>query len=97
MADVLYIMQEHGFQIEVVSDAVFQQKLNAAAEDSALSDAVSGLIAYMNSDTSVTRCMLDASIRYTTEALFRLGFKWPITSPNYLHNMLSALDELGMF
>ena len=97
MADVIYIMQEHGFQIDVVSDAVFQQKLNAAAEDPAFSDAVGGLIAYMNNDTSVTRCMLDASIRYTTEALFRLGFKWPITSPNYLHNMISALDELGMF
>ena len=97
MADVIYIMREHGFPIEVVSDAVFQQKLNTAAEDPVLSDAVGGLIAYMNNDTSVTRCMLDASIRYTTEALFRLNFKWPITSPNYLHNMISALDELGMF
>lgn len=97
MADVIYIMQQHGFRIEVVSDAHFQQKLNAAAEDPALSDTVGGLIAYMNNDNSVARCMLDASIRFTTEALFRLGFKWPITSPDYLSNMIAALDGLGMF
>lgn len=97
MADVIYIMQQHGFRIEVVSDAQFQQKLNAAAENPALSDAVGGLIAYMNNDTSVARCMLDASIRFTTEALFRLGFKWPITSPEYLRHMIAALDGLGMF
>ena len=97
MADVIYIMQQHGFRIEVVSDEQFQQKLNAAAEDPALSDTVGGLIAYMNKDNSVARCMLDASIRFTTEALFRLGFKWPITSPDYLSNMIAALDGLGMF
>ena len=62
-----------------------------------LSEAVGGLIAYMNNDTSVARSMLDASIRFTTEALFRLGFKWPITSPDYLNNMITGLDELGMF
>lgn len=97
MADVIFVMQQYGFPIEVVSDAQFQQRLNAAAEDPTLSDAVGGLIAYMNNDASVMRCMLDASIRFTTEALFRLGFKWPITTPDYLNNMIAALDGLGMF
>ena len=62
-----------------------------------MADTVGGLIAYMNNDSSVARSMLDASIRFTTEALFRLNFKWPITSPDYLNNMVAALDGLGMF
>ena len=97
MADVIYLMQKHGFNIEVVSDEQFQEKLNAAVEDPTRSESVGGLIAYMNNDTTVVRCMLDASIRFTTEALFRLGFKWPITSPEYLNSMIAALDGLGMF
>ena len=97
MADVIYIMQHHGFEIDVVSDQKFLQMLNAAAEDPRMSDAVGGLIAYANSEQSVDRRILDSSLRYTTEALFRLGFKWPITSPDYLRNMIDALDGLGMF
>lgn len=97
MADVIYIMQQHGFEIDVVSDQKFLQMLNAAAEDPRMSDAVGGLIAYANSEQSVDRRILDSSLRYTTEALFRLGFKWPITSPDYLRNMIDALDGLGMF
>lgn len=97
MADVIYIMQKHGFRIELVSDARFQESLNLAAQNPELSDSVGGLIAYMNNDTASVRCMLDASLRFTTEALFRLGFKWPITSPDYLSSMITALDGLGMF
>ena len=97
MADVIYLMQQHGFPIETVSDEQFQKKLNEAAENPELSDIVGGLIAYMNNDVTVERCMLDASLRFTTEALFRLGFKWPITSPEYLSRMIAALDGLGMF
>lgn len=97
MADVIYIMQQHGFEIDVVPDEKFLQMLNAAAEDPQMSDAVGGLIAYANSEQSVDRRILDSSLRYTTEALFRLGFKWPITSPDYLRNMIDALDGLGMF
>ena len=79
------------------TDMVPQQKLDAAVQDPALRDAVGGLIAYMNNDSIVRRSMLDASLTYTTQALFRLKFKWPITSPDYLSNMIAALDKLGMF
>ncbi|MEI3363768.1 MAG: hypothetical protein V8R75_15210 [Oscillospiraceae bacterium] len=68
----------------MVSDQKFLQMLNAAAEDPRMSDAVGGLIAYANSEQSVDCRILDSSLRYTTEALFRLGFSLPITSPDYL-------------
>jgi hypothetical protein len=97
MADVIYIMQTYGFDIEIVSDEVFQQKLDAAIQDPSLRDAVSGLLAYKNSDLNVRRSMLDASLFYTTQALFRVQFKWPITSPDYLKSMITTLDQLGMF
>lgn len=97
MADVIYVMNKNGFLIEIVSDEVFEERLNAAMENPDLADAVGGLIAYKNHESSVDRRMLDASIQYTTEALFRLDFKWPITSPEYLNKMISALEGLGMF
>ena len=35
--------------------------------------------------------------QFTTEVLYRLGYKWPITDDNYLENAINALDKLGFF
>ena len=33
----------------------------------------------------------------TINALFRLGFRWPIVDDGYLEKMIWALDSLGFF
>ena len=43
------------------------------------------------------RYMLGQSCAYTTNALYRLGFKWPVSGERYIAQMIKALDELIMF
>lgn len=96
MSDVIYAMNRHGFSIEIVPDEVFEATLKAAAGQEHKSDAVLGLIAYASDDEN-KRYEIMADNRFTVEALYRLGYKWPITDDAYLENAIFALDTLGFF
>ena len=96
MGDLIYAMRNHGFEIQIVSDDQFEQAVNdyaAAHEDS---EAVSGLIAYASRDGEQVYTV-GYKNQFTTEVLYRLGYKWPITDDNYLENAIDALDKLGFF
>ncbi|MBD5533226.1 MAG: NAD-dependent epimerase/dehydratase family protein, partial [Lachnospiraceae bacterium] len=96
MGDLIYAMKNHGFEIQIVSDDQFEQAVNdyaAAHEDS---EAVSGLIAYASRDGEQVYTV-GYKNRFTTEVLYRLGYKWPITDDKYLENAINALDKLGFF
>ena len=97
MSDVISAMNQCGFGIEVVPDEAFQLALHAALEDSNLNATVSGLIAYQSDDSGDKTYMLDADNRFTTEVLYRAGFKWPITGDSYLQGAVRALEGLGFF
>lgn len=96
MSDVIYAMRQYGFDIEVVSDERFEETLKEAAKNPDQSDAVLGLIAYASGDAH-PRYELMADNRFSVEALYRLGYKWPITDDLYLENAIRALDTLGYF
>jgi len=96
MSDVISAMNKCGFEIEVVPDEAFRRALHRALEDPGLQATVSGLIAYQ-SDDSGRAYMLDADNRFTTEILYRAGFKWPITGDSYLQGAVRALEGLGFF
>ena len=96
MGDVIFALRAHGFGIRVVEDDYFAQML---ADYSAIhegSDAVSGLIAYA-SHGEQSACYLGYDETFTTKALYRLGWKWPITDDKYLGEVTSKLDELDFF
>lgn len=58
--------------------------------------AVSSLVAYEgNRDETLQWMKWDN--RYTVKALYRLGFSWPLISPQYLNNNLRFLSEMGFF
>ena len=96
MSDVIYAMNNHGFKINVVSDDEFEKLVNEYASTHEGSEAVSGLIAYTSRGT--TRIYeLDYVNDFTTQVLYRLGFKWPITDDSYLENAIKALDNLEFF
>ena len=96
MGDVVYAMREFGFNIEVVPDDEFVQAVGDYAAEHENSDAVSGLIAYTSrSDSKIYAIDYDNS--FTTEVLYRLGYKWPITDDQYLENAIGALDKLNFF
>jgi thioester reductase-like protein len=90
MADAIDAMNRHGFKIRVVSDAEFDQTLRNSAQ----TEATAGLIVYDQNEPLVE---VSSSNAFTTESLYRLGFKWPMTSENYLENAIEVLDEFGFF
>ena len=60
-------------------------------------DASGALIAYNSREGAERRYMLEQNCAYTTNALYRLGFKWPVSGERYIEQMIKALDELIMF
>ncbi|WP_255882418.1 MULTISPECIES: non-ribosomal peptide synthetase [unclassified Ruminococcus] len=96
MSDVIYAMKSYGFNIEIVSDKEFDSALRSAAKQEDLSQAVLGLIAYATDDEN-RRYEIMADNRFTSEVLYRLDYKWPITDDAYLENAIKALDTLEFF
>lgn len=97
MADVIEQMNASGILVETVSDEEFQQTLLAALENEEKNELISGLIAYASSDADHSTAYIDADNSFTTKALYRLGFKWPMPDSSYLRNALKALETLGFF
>ena len=54
------------------------------------------LVAYSNKEGETLK-MVDSDRRFTINALFRLGFRWPIVDDGYLEKMIWALDSLSFF
>lgn len=44
-----------------------------------------------------TRIKIASDPAFTTKALYRLGFAWPITGREYLENLIQCLDEKAFF
>lgn len=96
MGDLIYAMRNHGFDIRIVKDAEFEQAVKEYAAAHEDSDAVSGLIAYASREEEPIY-PVGYTNQFTTEVLYRLGYKWPITDDRYLENAIDALDKLGFF
>ena len=90
-ADILYAMRAYGFAVEAVEDEAFDRRMAEAGS------AGGALIAYESKEGAERRYELGADCSFTVNALYRLGFKWPVTGETYIVRMLKALDELEMF
>ncbi len=78
-------------ELEAVEDEEFARRMAEAGS------AGGALIAYESKEGAERRYELGADCAFTTNALYRLGFKWPVTGETYIVQMLKALDELEMF
>ena len=94
--DVIAAMNEFGYPIEMVDDATFMAKLNEFMKDESKQMDVSCLISYDSSDGS-TRDYILSDNSFTIKALYRLGYRWPITEEKYLDRSISSLATLGFF
>ena len=96
MGDVIEAMNRYGFRIDVVNDKAFSEKLNEAIADESRSMLVSGLLTYSSSDNRLRR-YIKTDNTFSIKALYRLGYKWPITDEAYLLRVIESLDSLGFF
>ncbi|MBQ9679343.1 MAG: amino acid adenylation domain-containing protein [Ruminococcus sp.] len=97
MGDVIEAMNQSGIRIDIVSASEFGRAFNNALNDEKLSEAVSPLISYQASDQNTVEFFIDYDNAFTTKALYRLGFKWPIINEDYLKNVFDSLDSLAFF
>lgn len=96
MSDLIYAMRNYGFKIDIVRDEDFEAAVKNFAKNSDNSDAVSGLIAYTSHNENEIYT-LDYSNSFTSQVLYRLGYKWPVTDDKYLASAIEALDKLAFF
>ena len=96
MGDVIEAMNLYGFRIDIVKDEVFHAKLNEFLQDETKNMLVSNLISYSSSDNRLRR-YIKTDNSFSIKALYRLGYKWPITDAAYLMRMIESLDSLGFF
>lgn len=62
-----------------------------------MNEILSPLISYKNSGADVVEFWIGHDNSFTTKALYRLGFKWPIINEDYLENAFEALEGFGFF
>lgn len=97
MGDVIAALNSCGIKIDVVKDSEFNSALNETLRDDKKNMLISGLISYLSSDSENSGEYIGYDNSFTNKALYRLGFKWPITNETYLKNTFEALDTLGYF
>ena len=97
MGDVIEAMNRSGVPVKVVTEAEFIEAFNNAISDEKLSELVSPLISYQASDKNTVEFFIDYDNSFTTKALYRLGFKWPIINEDYLKNVFDSLSGLAFF
>lgn len=97
MGDLIAAMNTVGIPVEVVDDAEFERRLQEALADDQKNMLVSGLISYLSSDAGSVRSYVPEDHTYTTNVLYRLGFRWPLTDERYLSGAMESLKTLGFF
>ena len=97
MGDVIAAMNAAGLPVDVVDEKQFAHRLSEALQDEEKNMLVSGLISYLSADAGVVRSYVGEDHTFTKNALYRLGYRWPLTAERYLENAIKALLSLGFF
>ena len=97
MGDVVAAMNAEGIPVDNVSDEEFTYRLSQAMKNEHKNMLVSGLISYLSSDAETVRSYVPEEHSFTKNALYRLGFRWPLTDDGYLRGAIRALSSLGFF
>ena len=96
MGDVIEAMNDCNLRIDNVGDKEFMDAVIDATNDEIKSKMVSALITYASNDNhSHAYILTDNS--FTIKALYRLGYKWPITDKEYLVKAIKSLIGLEFF
>jgi nucleoside-diphosphate-sugar epimerase len=96
IADLMDAIRRHGFDVKTVPDSRFGETLAEASRHEDESRTVLSLVAYSNKEGDHLR-MVESDRRFSVNALFRLGFRWPIIDDAYLEKIIWALDSLSFF
>ncbi|MCR5605046.1 MAG: amino acid adenylation domain-containing protein [Lachnospiraceae bacterium] len=97
MGDVVVAMNTAGIPVDVVSDAEIKGRMAVAMQDESRSMLVSGLISYLSSDADIVRTYVGEDHTFSKNALYHLGYHWPLTDKKYLMSAIEALKSMDFF
>ena len=80
-----------------VEDDEFNKELEIAKQDPEKAKRLSSLLAYQDMAHGQKVIEIPSENQYTTQVLYRLGFRWSATSWNYVDQMLTAISGFGFF
>ena len=97
LGDVLSGFNKLGTDIRLVEDEEYNATMESAGNDPQKAKTLSSLLAYQDMAHGMKVSEVAVSNPYTTQVLYRLGFKWSPTTWDYVDRMLSAINGLGFF
>ncbi|MGB9977985.1 amino acid adenylation domain-containing protein [Methanobacterium sp.] len=97
ISDVVEIMNELGLNIVGTEENEFNATLLETMKDETKSTALSGIITTIKKGKGKDKVVIPAINDYTTQILYRLGFKWPLTTDKYLATFIEYLEEMDFF
>ena len=95
--DVLTGFGNLGTDIRLVEDEEYNTTLENASNDPQKAKTLSSLLAYQDMAHGMKASDVTITNPYTTQVLYRLGFKWSPTTWDYVDRMLNAINGLGFF
>ncbi len=95
--DVLSSLGKIGEAPRQVESSEFIQAMEEAKSDPEKAKRLSSLIAYQDMGHGQTTAFIPTENKYTTQVLYRMGFRWSSTSWDYVDQFLVAIDGLGYF
>ena len=97
MNDLYAQMDSIGLSVSAMESKEYANAFEKAKEDSKKAEVLSSMIAYQNMAHGRKTYSVEKSNAYTMQVLYREGFRWPVTSYEYMKKFLIALEGLGFF
>ncbi|MBQ9871836.1 MAG: SDR family oxidoreductase [Eubacterium sp.] len=95
--DVIEALFRAGVELKVVNEEAYAGALKSALSDKNLRDLVLPLSLAESRAKNVAETAVGHSNAFTTKALYRMNFKWPIIHGDYLMNAFLTLKKLDFF
>ena len=95
--DVIAELSKVGNAPVQVETEQFNNTLESAKQDPEKAKRLSSLIAYQDMAHGKKSVFISPDNQYTTQVLYRLGFRWSSTSWDYVDQMLETIAGLGFF
>lgn len=98
MGDVVMHFNSSEEKIKMVELDEFKDALQKAIFNPELSDYMRPLMAYTSSNEKIKNNGYNTiDVNHTVQVLYRLRFRWPEISPEYVKKFINALSSLGLF
>ena len=95
--DVLQELRIIGDAPRQVEKAEYEETLNKAKNDPVKAQQLQSLLAYQDLAHGQQAVAIHTTNDFTTQVLYRMGFRWSATSWDYVDRFVTAIDELGFF